>query len=124
MNNITKVSLTIEVEGRTLVRKSDVEVISTIFKKFPAKKLKNGKEIPERVKKIDITHNSLMSKPAKVHVNLNMEAYNYMISPECPYWAKPKKWVNMDKIARLEAHLQRICEHTRGKSFTYEILED
>lgn len=71
MNNTTKISLTIELEGSTLVRK-----------------------------------------------------YEYMTSNECPFWAKPKVWAIMSETQRLEAHLQRTCEHVGGKSFTYEVLGD
>ena len=55
---------------------------------------------------------------------MTVEAFNYMTSNECPYWSTPKDWNKMKPKERLEAHLQRTCEHHRGKSFTYFILED
>ena len=30
----------------------------------------------------------------------------------------------MTQTQRLEAHLQRTCDHFRGNSFTYKILDD
>ena len=55
---------------------------------------------------------------------LGVDAYNYMISSECPHWQKSKVWNKMSLEERLKAHLQRICEHHKGKSFTYIVLED
>lgn len=126
MDNITKISLTIELEGSTLVRKSEPEVIKcTVTERDlnPSKKWR-GKDGLKIVRKRKSKHFSLEAKPASLHVNMGLDAYNYMISSECPYWAKPKVWSAMTEEQRLEAHLQRTCEHHRGKSFTYIVLED
>lgn len=126
MNNVTKISLTIELEGSTLVRKSEPEIIKyTVTERDlnPSKKWK-GKDGLKIVRRGKCKFYPLEAKPARLHSSLSMEAYNYMISDECPYWIKPKVWKSMSKIKRLEAHLQRTCEHHRGKSFTYIVLED
>lgn len=126
MNNTTKISLTIVLKGSTLVRKSEPEVIKyTITKRDlePHKKWR-GKDGLEVVKKGEYKWYPRIPKPATQHINMNVDAYNYMTSSECPYWAKPKVWATMSETQRLEAHLQRVCEHVGGKSFTYEVLED
>lgn len=130
MNNTIKISLTIELEGRTLVRKSEPEIIKySIFEKGlllinggpKFNKKQNGLTI---VKKGECKHYPLVIKPATQHINMTGEAYKYMISKECPYWEKSYTWTKMKPKQRLESHLKRICEHYKGKSFTYQILED
>ena len=126
MNYSPKISLTIELEGSTLVRKSEPEIIKySVTKKDlePNKKWK-GKDGLKIVRNARFKHYSLIAKPASQHINISVEAYRYMTSNECPYWAKPKIWAMMSETQRLEAHLQRICEHVGGKSFTYEVLGD
>lgn len=115
MNNAIKISLTIQLEGSTLIRKSEPEVF-TLQKKFQ----KNGKEV---VKYIRRKHYPLVAKPASQHINLTEDAYNYMCDGDCPSFIKPSIWISMDSKQRLEAHLQRICEQMRGKSYSYKILD-
>lgn len=126
MNNTTKISLTIVLEGSTLVRKSEPEVIKYTITKRDLEPYREwrGKDGLEVVKKGEYKWYSRIAKPAAQHINMNVDAYNYMTSSECPYWAKPKVWATMSETQRLEAHLQRVCEHVGGKSFTYEVLED
>ena len=126
MNYSPKISLTIELEGSTLVRKSEPEIVKYSITKRdlePNKKWKS-KDGLKVVRKGTFKHHPLIAKPASHHINICAEAYRYMTSNECPYWAKPKVWAMMSETQRLEAHLQKICEHVGGKSFTYEVLED
>ena len=126
MNYSPKISLTIELEGSTLVRKSEPEIIKYSVTKRdlePNKKWK-GKDGLKIVRNTKFKHYPLIAKPASHHINICVEADRYMTSNECPYWAKPKVWAIMSETQRLEAHLQRICEHVGGKSFTYEVLGD
>lgn len=126
MNNEIKVCLTIELEGSTLVCKSQPEKIEFVVTERdinPLKKWK-GKEGLKVVRKGKISHHSYDVKPAKQRINITMESYKYMISSECPSWMKVKDWLRMSKKARLEAHLAKTCEHFMGKSFVYEVLED
>ena len=126
MNYSPKISLTIELEGSTLVRKSEPEIIKCILTKRdlePNKKWKS-KDGLKVVRKGTFKHHPLIAKTASHHINICVEAYKYMTSNECPYWAKPKVWAMMSETQRLEAHLQKICEHVGGKSFTYEVLGD
>lgn len=125
MNNEIKVCLTIELEGSTIVRSGSYNIPYVITKQDinPLKKFKGnqGKEI---VKKGSIPHKKVTITPAYQHINITTDSYNYMVSKECPYWEKIKDWMRMSKKARLESHLLKTCEHFRGKSFTYEVLED
>lgn len=127
MNDLTKISLTIQLEGSTLVRKSEPEEIQYVITERnlnSSKKKKKGKDGLKVVKKGSTSHYSYTTKPAFQHINIPIEGYRYMVSNECPYFAKPKLWNKMTAAQRLEAHLQRICEHVGGKSFSYEILND
>ena len=120
MNYSPKISLTIELEGSTLVRKSEPEIIKCILTKrdFEPNKKWKGKDGLKIVRNARFKHYSLIAKPASQHINISVEAYRYMTSNECPYWAKPKVWAIMSETQRLEAHLQKTCEHVGGKSFT------
>lgn len=127
MNNSVKISLTIELEGSTLVRQSEPVVIKyTVTERdlTPNKKWK-GKDGLKIVRKGEFKNYPLVAKPASQHINITAEAYNYMTSDECPSWIHSYKlWKKLSKVQRLEVHLQRICEHHNGKSFSYVILED
>ena len=126
MSHSPKISLTIELEGSTLVRKSEPEIVKYSITKRdlePNKKWKS-KDGLKVVRKGTFKYHPLIAKPASHHINICVEAYKYMTSNECPYWAKPKVWTMMSETQRLEAHLQKICEHVGGKSFTYEVLGD
>lgn len=126
MNNLIKISLTINLEGSTLVRKSEPEVIKytvTAKEADPSKKWR-GKDGLKVVSKGAHKHYPLEAKSASQHINMTEEAYKYMISSECPYWSKPKVWNNLGEKERLEAHLQRTAESLGGKSYSYVIFED
>lgn len=126
MNDEIKISLTIILEGSTLVRKSEDEVFEYVITKQdlnPLKKMSKQEGL-QVVKKKKYKHKPLESKPAYQTINLNKDAYNYMISSECPFWSTTKVWVAMSKKERLHAHMNRICEHFNGKSFTYVVLDD
>lgn len=116
MNNTVKVSLTIQLEGSTLIRESKPEVINFQMRK-------KGKGGYQYVKG-EAIHYPLCTKPAMKHINLSIDAYKYMTSGETPYWSNSKKWGGLTSKQRLEAHLQRICESYNGKSFSYTIFQD
>ena len=123
MENQIKIILNIELKGATMIREDRYEWIHYDVKKkdYNVK----GKEGLKSVNKGRVKHYNYIVKPATLHVNLTLEAYNYMISPECPSWVhKVKDWKKMTPVQRLENHLNRICQHHNGISFTYQILED
>ncbi len=73
------------------------------------------------------THRNLVNKPSFKTVQISSYAYRHFMSYESRPHSVPKywdNWRNMTSIERLEAWLNIICIENRGKSFTYEILED
>lgn len=126
MSSDIKILLSIVIEGGTFTRKDSPEIIKyTITKRDmdPYKKWR-GKDGLEIVKRIETKHYPLESKNAIKHININSEAYNYMKSPECPSFSKPKIWGKLSSKQRIELHMQHICEHFHGKSYFYDILDD
>lgn len=71
-----------------------------------------------------ITVKTRKCKPAGQSLNLSMDAYEYMIGKEAPYFVKVKDWERLTKKQRLEAHLSRICEGLDGVSYTYTIHDN
>ena len=68
-----------------------------------------------------MTRNSI---PCKKTINISKEAYDYMVSSECPEWARVGEWKQLSRIKRLTQHMQRICENENGISFEFQIFED
>lgn len=144
MNEI-KLSLSIELQGSTMFSKE--ECLKTTHKVIE-KKTKAGKIYKKTIKvKVEdwdkmekhsmrvtnwigdlseiITFHTRKCKPATQSLNMNKEAYEYMIDKySCPSWSKPGKWAAMSKKERLEAHLQRTVEYLGGTSYTYQVFED
>lgn len=143
----TKISMTIVLTGRTMYQKE--ECLKTTQKVIEKTSKKTGKTYKKKVnvlvddpdkmdsytlKVVDyidkkpvsevITFHTRKTKPATQSLNIYKDAYNYMISGECPYWSKPKVWNNLSVKERLEAHLQRIAKGLGGTSYTYQIFED
>lgn len=112
MNEI-KLSLSIELQGSTMFSKE--ECLKTTHKVIE-KKTTN----PEIT-----TFHTRKCKSATQSLNMNKEAYEYMIDKDsCPSWSKPGKWAAMSEKERLEAHLQRTVEYLGGTSYTYQVFED
>ena len=114
MENQIKISLTIELEGSVLLNE-EPEVITNFKSK--------SKNIKKR-EKFSFRDIKIKTKPAHQHINMTKQAYLYFISNETPEWAKAQDWRMLSQKERLERHLAKTCEHFRGKSFTYTILED
>lgn len=142
-----KVNLSVVLQGRTMFSKE--ECLKTTQKVIEKTSKKTGKTYKKKVdvlvddldkmdshtlKVVDyvdkkpvsevITFHTRKTKPATQSLNICKDAYNYMISGECPYWSKPKVWNAMNKKERLESHLQRITEGLGGVSYTYQVFED
>ena len=124
MNNHIKVLLTINgIEGATLHSRGKQKIPFVIRRKdlYAKFKGKNGDDIIRRgVRKVfdfDVV-------PASKSIKLTYDAYNYMTSTDKPEWYFKKDWNRLSLIARLELHLDRICKHNNGESFTYSILDD
>lgn len=139
MNEI-KLNVSIELKGRTMFEKKNIT--KTIQTVIPTKK---GKKVITKVvedwDKMDkhtmrvantngtnpeiITFHTRKCIPATQSLNINKEAYEYMIDKDsCPSWINPSRWSRMSKKERLEAHLQKITEYLEGVSYAYQIFED
>lgn len=58
-------------------------------------------------------------------ISICKEAYEYMTSKDsCPPSIKQFVWTKMKPVQRLEAHLDLICKHLRGISYTYKVFDD
>ena len=126
MRDNIKVSLTIELEGSTLI-KGKPETRKFYITKRDLNMKKYSKTNPEGkvvVRKGKYTYTPMEAKPAIKKLNLCREAYEYMTSPEAPEWVKKGEWDRMSKTQKLESHLERICLHNNGISYSYIILED
>lgn len=126
MNNEIKVSLSVTLQGSVMLSQEQAkalekEKVGTGYDTFSMRVegLKNGKKDAET-----ITVKTRKCKPAGQSLNLSMDAYEYMIGKEAPYFVKPRDWEKLTKKQRLEAHLKRICEELGGVSFTYAVLDN
>lgn len=125
MNNQLKVLLTINgIEGATLHSKGKSKIPFVIRKKDLFAKEYTGKDADKIIRRGVRRVINLEAVPVSKSIKLTVDAYNYMTSAERPEWYFKKDWVLLSPTQRLELHLQRTCEHERGKSFTYNILED
>lgn len=113
--SITKVTLTIEVPGAKVVRNKEPEVIPWVA----SGKTKQGKEWFKRGK---VNHYGIKTVNARHHLNLSIDAYNYMVSSDCPSFSYPKEWKKLSPEQRLKKHLDRICSSLHGISYSYQIL--
>lgn len=113
MNNAIKILLTINLEGGTLVRQGNPELIKfDIVNDLTDKKHNSG------FKK----HRNLVTKDCIQRTKLTVDAYQHMIETP-PEGMNPKFFNTLCKVKRVESHLWQYCKDLKGKSFTYEILE-
>ena len=127
MNNEIKVSLSVTLQGSVMLSQEQAKALEkekegtgydTLNMRVEGKKI-DGKEDVQT-----ITVKTRKNKPASQSLNLSMDAYNYMVSNEAPYFVKPRDWGRLTKKQRLEAHLKRIVEELGGVSFTYAVLDN
>lgn len=58
-------------------------------------------------------------------ISMCKEAYEYMTSKgSCPPDIKQFVWTKMKPVQRLEAHLDLVCKHLKGISYTYKVFDD
>ena len=127
MNNEIKVSLSVTLQGSVMLSQEQAKALEkekegtgydTFSMRVEGKKSDGKKDVQT------ITVKTRKSKPASQSLNLSMDAYNYMVSNEAPYFVKPRDWERLTKKQRLEAHLKRIVEELGGVSFTYAVLDN
>lgn len=64
-------------------------------------------------------------KSCSQSINMCKEAYDYMTSKDsCLPNIKPFIWAKMSKPQRLKAHLDAICQHLGGISYTYKVFDE
>lgn len=113
MEFIPKIVLTIYLEGRTLVRQSEPEIL-VIVKEYKGKKKVYKKRYYPR-----------KSIPVTQKITMPVEAWKeFTAEDKCPHWEKSYDWKKMTKKKRAESHFKQICGSLQGKYFTYEILND
>ena len=127
MNNEIKVSLSVTLQGSVMLSQEQAKALEkekegtgydTLNMREEGKKSDGEKDVQT------ITVKTRKNKPASQSLNLSMDAYNYMVSNEAPYFVKPRDWERLTKKQRLEAHLKRIVEELGGVSFTYAVLDN
>lgn len=136
-----KVSLNILVPGAVMYSKQEcfknpetesnpIEGKTTQHSMLIAGDPKPGQRKPELTR---ISFHTRNSEPARQHINLTREAYDYMINGEfCPEWFRSPEsrnnsnyWKNvLDEKARIKLHLERLAESLGGTLESFEILED
>lgn len=132
MNNEIKVSLSVTLQGSVMLSQEQAkaleeEKVGTGYDTFSMKvegKKSDGKKSDGKEDIQTITVKTRKCKPAGQSLNLSMDAYEYMIGKEAPYFVKPRDWERLTKKQRLEAHFKRICEELGGVSFTYAVLDN
>lgn len=120
----TKIVLNIVLKGATMVKRETPDIIKWELTKKDIDSKYKGNDKNKVVKKGKRVHYTYDIKPATLHTNISLDAYNYFVSDEFPAFSNRKVWSQLSSKARLEAHLQHLCDHHRGISYTYEILKD
>lgn len=129
MNNSTKISLTIKLEGSALHRSAEsINIGYTITEKdvHPEKKFKGTegfKIVDKGVRKHFPKENNFVYQ----HLNINQTSFEFFTSKAgCPNRNKPTLiwWFGLSKAERLNYHLNRICQSLGGLGYTFVIFED
>ena len=142
MDTSIKVNLSIVLQGSTMLSEQECskQLKDTIIKKGKKKIItktvynkenntenrifldyKDNDGIRHREPLFFMTRNTI---PCKKSINISKEAYDYMVSAECPAWEKMGEWKQLSRIKRLTSHMQRICDNEGGISFEFQIFED
>ena len=127
MNNEIKVSLSVTLQGSVMLSQEQAKALEKEKEGTGYDTFNMGVEGKKSGGKKDvqtITVKTRKNKPASQSLNLSMDAYNYMVSNEAPYFVKPRDWERLTKKQRLEAHLKRIVEELGGVGFTYAVLDN
>lgn len=124
----TKVRLSMEVPGATMLSSQDCEKMSkkdsynhsTVGITYQVKK---GKKL---VTKKDTLHiYTRKSRSARQSLCISKEAYEYMTDKfAAPSAVSQKVWGNLSNTKRLEYHLKLIAESLGATAFSYEVLDD
>ena len=144
MDTSIKVNLSIVLQGSTMLSEQECskQLIKYVYNKHTKKKEEvvtlaydMDKVTPNRLfldyrdesgnrRKDPIHFLTRNTIPCKKSINISKYAYDYMISSECPEWAKIGEWMQLSKTQRLTQHMQRICDNEGGLSFEFQVFED
>lgn len=143
MDTSIKVNLSIVLPGSTMLSEQECskKLIEWKYNKRTKKKERivtvtydSNKTIPNRVfldykdssgrHKEPVYFETRCTISCKKSINITKEAYDYMISSECPAWEKMGEWKKLSRIKRLTSHMQRICDNEGGISFEFQIFDD
>ena len=114
MNNNVKILLTIDLEGGTLVRQSNIELIPyNITRDLSDRKTEKGY----------LKHTPKIPKRCIQRIKLTQDAYDNFLTL-CPHWINVRIWKKMNDNQRLEAHLWNYCKDLGGTSYSYQVLGD
>lgn len=113
MNNDIKVSLSIKLQGSTLVRRETTHTVEKFNKKTNKKYTKTYKTYV------------LEPKEAILSKNLTKDCYDFFVSEaSCPHLYMRKDWKKMSKEQRLQYNLKELCKAYHGLNYTYFVYED
>lgn len=127
-----KLSVTVVLPGNTMMTSQECEQnpqenYTTNFTPLFVKRLDRKTKKPYFKKEI-LEFKTRKCKDAQQVLRMNSDAYDNMVSTNCPDWYIPKggisKWKKLSKEQKLLEHLTRICESFGGKSFTYNVFSD
>lgn len=124
MNNEIKVSLSVVLQGRTMLSQ---EAAKALEEQGLAGYDEFNMEVSDaKGQSREVIHvKTRKSAPASQSLNISKEGYDAMTDKEnVPYWSKEGAWKGMNAKMGLEAHLRRICEGLGGTSYTYQVFED
>ena len=113
-----KVSVSITLQGGVMLTQAEAEQLekNKVGTGYDLTKIKvKGKKGNADI----INMRTRKSRTATQTISMFKEAYEY-----CPPSIKQFVWTKMKPVQRLEAHLDLICKHLRGISYTYKVFDD
>ena len=136
-----KLSLSIELQGSTMFSKEEclkttqkVITIKNGRKRTVTKVVEDWDKMNKHTIRVTdtngtnpeiITFHTRKCKPATQSLNISKGTYEYMTSKDsCPPSIKQFVWAKMKPVQRLEAHLDLVCKHLKGISYTYKVFDD
>lgn len=119
-----KVSVSITLQGGVMLTQAEAEQLekNKVGTGYDLTRIKvedkkgNADVINVRIRKF---------RTATQAISMCKEAYEYMTSKDsCPPSIKQFVWAKMKPVQRLKAHLDLVCKHLKGISYTYKVFDD